>query len=82
MKILKDYFSLSSISQFLQMFSYFTGKIFKGPKIYPKVSAGKTISGSIGGLLIPCVFSVLIFHNSNNIFFIIFSSIFFHCLYN
>jgi phosphatidate cytidylyltransferase len=62
------------------VFSYFTGKVFKGPKIYPKISAGKTISGSIGGLLIPCIFSVLIFHNSNNIFVIIFSSIFFSLL--
>lgn len=71
------FFFILYFSILTDVFSYFTGKIFKGPKIYPKISAGKTISGSIGGLLIPCIFSVLIFHNSNNIFFIIFSSIFF-----
>ena len=27
--------------------SYFTGKIVKGKKIFPKISAGKTISGSL-----------------------------------
>ena len=57
-----------------------TGKIIKGPKIYPKISAGKTISGSMGGLLIPCIFSILIFQSSNDIFLIIFSSIFFSLL--
>ncbi len=62
------------------VFSYLTGKIIKGPKIYPKISAGKTISGSMGGLLIPCIFSILIFQSSNDIFLIIFSSIFFSLL--
>lgn len=33
------------------IFAYFTGKTFGGPKILPSVSPKKTISGSIGGLI-------------------------------
>ena len=39
------------------VFSYFSGKILKGKKIYPSISAGKTVSGTIGGILIPCILS-------------------------
>lgn len=33
------------------IFAYFTGKTFGGPKILPSVSPKKTVSGSIGGLV-------------------------------
>ena len=56
--------------------SYFAGKIFGGKKIFPKISAGKTIAGSIGGILIPTFTSVLLFVGDKNIFLIILTSIF------
>ena len=58
------------------VFSFFSGKIFKGKKIYPSISAGKTVSGTIGGILIPCIlsFSCLLI---KDFYLVIFSSIFF-----
>jgi len=59
------------------VFSFFSGKILKGKKIYPSISAGKTVSGTIGGILIPCILSLLMFINLIDFYLIIFSSIFF-----
>ncbi len=59
------------------MFSFFSGKILKGKKIYPLISAGKTVSGTIGGILIPCILSLFMFINIIDFYLIIFSSIFF-----
>ncbi len=59
------------------VFSYLSGNIIKGKKILPSVSAGKTFSGTIGGILIPCIISFFIFINSEDIYLVIFSSIFF-----
>lgn len=42
-------------------FAYLTGSLFKGPKLCPKISPNKTISGAIGGLLWGTVGSVVIF---------------------
>ena len=52
---------------------YVFGKIFKGPKI-TKISANKTISGSLGSILICCLIfsgSIFFFINSINILIII-----------
>ena len=59
------------------VFSYFSGKIIKGKKIFPSISAGKTFSGTIGGILVPCILSVLMFINIVDLYLIIFTSIFF-----
>ena len=59
------------------VFSYFSGKILKGKKIYPLISSGKTISGTIGGILIPCILCVFMFVNLKDVYLIVFSSIFF-----
>ena len=59
------------------VFSFFSGKIFKGKKIYPSISAGKTVSGTIGGILIPCILSLLMFINLKDFYLVVFSSIFF-----
>ena len=59
------------------VFSYFSGKILKGKKIFPKLSAGKTYSGTIGGILIPSILSVLMFVNLADVYLVAFSSIFF-----
>ncbi len=59
------------------VFSYFSGKILKGKKIYPSISAGKTYSGTIGGILIPSLFSVVMFYNLVDFYLVLLSSIFF-----
>ena len=41
--------------------SFLVGRFLKGRKIAPKISPGKTISGSVGGLIIPSLISLLIF---------------------
>jgi len=59
------------------VFSYFCGKIIQGKKIFPSISAGKTFSGTIGGILVPCILSILMFINMADLYLIIFTSIFF-----
>ena len=39
--------------------AYFVGRAFKGPKLIPAVSPAKTISGSVGGLLLTVVVCIL-----------------------
>ncbi len=57
--------------------SYFCGNFFGGMKLAPKISPGKTISGSIGGILIPSFLCVLIFSENSSLGHIIFSSVIF-----
>ena len=52
--------------------SYFFGKIIGGRKILPKISPGKTISGTIGGIIFPVMTSVFIFEYKDNLELIIF----------
>ena len=59
------------------VFSFFSGKIIKGKKIYPSISSGKTVSGTIGGIVIPCILSLLMFINLKDFYLVLFSSIFF-----
>ena len=59
------------------VFSYFSGNILKGKKIYPSISAGKTYSGTIGGILIPSLFSIVMFYNLVDFYLVLLSSIFF-----
>ena len=59
------------------VFSFFSGKIIKGKKIYPSISSGKTVSGTIGGIVIPCILSLLMFINLKDFYLVVFSSIFF-----
>ena len=58
--------------------SFFTGKFFGGPKLAPKISPGKTISGSLGGILIPTLISLIFFSDyQNSLLLITFTSILF-----
>ena len=59
------------------VFSFFSGKIIKGKKIYPSISSGKTVSGTIGGIVIPCILSLLMFINLKDFYLVLLSSIFF-----
>ncbi len=52
--------------------SYLFGKIIGGKKILPKISPGKTISGTIGGIIFPVIISVLIFEYKDNFQLILF----------
>jgi phosphatidate cytidylyltransferase len=35
--------------------AYFTGRTFKGPKLVPSISPGKTISGAVGGVVLTVI---------------------------
>ena len=43
--------------------SYLVGNFVKGKKIFPRISPGKTISGSIGGVIVPCLVTPFILNN-------------------
>ncbi len=58
--------------------SFFTGKFFGGPKLAPKISPGKTISGSLGGIFIPTLISLIFLSDyQSSILLITFTSILF-----
>ena len=58
--------------------SFFVGKLIGGPKLAPKISPGKTISGSLGGFFIPALLCTVFFSNYEiSSFLIFFTSIFF-----
>ena len=60
------------------VFSFFTGKLLGGPKLAPLISPGKTISGSLGGILLPTVLSLILFSkNGSSLFLIGFTSVLF-----
>lgn len=40
--------------------AYFVGRFVGGPKLAPRVSPGKTISGAIGGLVLACLIGVIV----------------------
>lgn len=40
--------------------AYFAGRAFKGPKLIPSVSPGKTVSGAIGGVLLTVVMAFVL----------------------
>ncbi len=51
--------------------SFLVGKMFGGMKLAPKISPGKTLSGSLGGIILPLFFSLIFFSNSEVSFFLI-----------
>lgn len=65
----------------LDTYSYIFGKLFKGKKLIPKISPGKTISGYIFGILFTFIslylFNSFFFLYENNLKFILFLSIIF-----
>ncbi len=56
-----------TIPIFSDTFAYLTGILFKGPKLCPKISPNKTISGAIGGVLWGIIGSLAIFLIFNSI---------------
>ena len=42
-------------------FAFFVGRLVKGPKLAPKISPNKTISGAVGGLIFGAIASMLIY---------------------
>ncbi len=57
--------------------SYFFGNFFGGMKLAPKISPGKTISGSIGGVIIPSLICILFYSKNTDILYVVISSIIF-----
>ena len=58
--------------------SFLVGRYLKGWKIAPRISPGKTVSGSIGGVIIPSILSLLFFRETyDSVFLIVITSIFF-----
>ena len=58
--------------------SFLVGRYLKGRKIAPKISPGKTISGSVGGLIIPSLLSLLFFRETyDSVIMIVVTSIIF-----
>ena len=51
--------------------SFLVGKMFGGMKLAPRISPGKTLSGSLGGIILPLFFSLIFFSNSEVSFFLI-----------
>ena len=43
-------------------FSYVGGKIIRGPKLIPKISSGKTVSGLITGIIVTVLLTQLLFY--------------------
>mgnify|MGYP002053636762 FL=1 len=66
------FFSLS-----VDTFAYFFGRRIGGKKLAPLISPNKTISGSLGGIFIPTLICVFVFHEKNSLVNIIFFSILF-----
>ncbi|MFL2899637.1 MAG: phosphatidate cytidylyltransferase [Candidatus Pelagibacterales bacterium] len=62
-------------------FSYLGGNLFQGKKIFPKLSKGKTYSGSFTGLMIVLIFNFfLTYYIYNKIFFNLFILAFLICV--
>ena len=57
--------------------AYFFGSIIGGPKIIPNISPNKTVSGFVGGIIVPIFFCTIIFFKNSNISNIIFLSFLF-----
>lgn len=58
--------------------SFLVGKTFGGMKLAPRISPGKTLSGSLGGIILPLFFSLIFFSNSEvSLFLICVSSVLF-----
>ena len=52
----------------MDAFAYFFGKKMGGLKLAPSISPNKTISGFIGGIIMPTVICLFLF-NKNNLFY-------------
>ena len=77
-KIIKYIFFIIFYSITTDISSFFTGKFFWRTKLAPKISPGKTISGSLGGILIPTLISLIFFSDyQNSLLLITFTSILF-----
>ncbi|MCK9575023.1 MAG: phosphatidate cytidylyltransferase [Clostridia bacterium] len=59
--------SICAITVFTDMFALFVGITVKGPKLCPRISPKKTISGAIGGFLGGTLASIAVFYIFNSI---------------
>ena len=70
-------FFIVFFSMIVDISAYFFGSIIGGPKIIPNISPNKTVSGFVGGIIVPIFFCTIIFFKNSNISNIIFLSFLF-----
>ncbi len=60
----ENIFLIIFFASLVDISAYVTGKIIGGAKLLPKISPNKTISGFLGGILIPTYISIVALYNS------------------
>ena len=75
--VLIDYlFFIVLFAMLVDMSAFFVGRRVGGKKLAINISPGKTISGSIGGIIFPSIICSVLYYDINNIHNVIFLTIF------
>ena len=76
-RVLIDYlFFIVLFAMLVDMSAFFVGRRIGGKKLAINISPGKTISGSIGGIIFPSIICLVLYYDTNNIHNVIFLTIF------
>ena len=76
-RVLIDYlFFIVLFAMLVDMSAFFVGRRIGGKKLAINISPGKTISGSIGGIIFPSIICSVLYYDINNIHNVIFLTIF------
>ncbi len=76
-RVLIDYlFFIVLFAMLVDMSAFFVGRRIGGKKLAINISPGKTISGSIGGIIFPSIICLVLYYDINNIHNVIFLTIF------
>ena len=75
--VLIDYlFFVVLFAMLVDISAFFVGRRIGGKKLAINISPGKTISGSIGGIIFPSIICLVLYYDTNNIHNVIFLTIF------
>ncbi len=76
-RVLIDYlFFIVLFAMLVDISAFFVGRRMGGKKLAINISPGKTISGSIGGIIFPSIICLVLYYDINNIYNVIFLTIF------